>query len=224
MPRLLTLPITIPLRIAALQLRIARAAAEAALDLTRDLAGGSPLSRDDAGAATATPPAPMTPAAPRAAGPDPVEPVRQARRRAAVQRTRARREPPAATTATEVPPAPEQAPRPRPRRTARKATAAKPARARKTGPTRGQAAAIREAQRETEGTAPVASAGPAAGAGPEIRVQAPWDGYDAMALDEVLARLDGADDATVAAVRLYESQHESRQAILLATETPPGTA
>jgi hypothetical protein len=220
MTRLLTLPITIPLRIAALQLRMARAVAEAALDLTRDLAGGSPLGRDDVVEATEAPPAPATPAAPRPAGPDPVEPARQARRGAAVQRTRARREPPAATTATDVPPAPDAAPRPRPRRAARKATAAKPARARRTGPTRGQAAAIREAQRETEGTAPAGTAGPAAGAGPEIRIDAPWEGYDAMALDEVLARLEGADEATVAAVRLYEGQHENRQAILLATETP----
>jgi ribonuclease E len=222
MTRLLTLPITIPLRIVALQLRIARAAAGVALDVTRDLAGGSPLDRDrDRGVAADAPRAPSTPAAPRAAGPDPVEPVRQARRRAAVQKTRAQRRPPAAATATDVPPAaPEEAPRPRPRRAARKATAAKPARARRTGPTRGQAAAIREAQRESEGAAPVASAGPATGAGPEIRIEAPWEGYDAMALDEVLARLEGADDATVAAVRLYEGQHENRQAILLATETP----
>jgi hypothetical protein len=224
MTRLLTLPIRIPLRIAALQLRIARTATEMALDLTRDLAGGSRLNRDDAVAANEAPAAPVTPAAPRPAGPDPVEPARQARRRAAVQRTRARREPPAATTATEVPPAPDEAPRPRPRRTARKATAAKPARARRTGPARGQAAAIREAQRETEGTAPAASAGPAAGAGPEIHVEAPWEGYDAMALDEVLARLEGADDATVAAVRMYEGLHENRQAIVLATETPGTSA
>jgi len=216
MTRLLTLPIKISLRIVALELRLARAAAGVALDVTRDLAGGSPLHRDDPVAS----PRPRTPAAPPPAGPDPVEPARQARRRAAVQQTRARREPPAATTATEVPPAPEEAPRPRPRRAARKATAAKPARARKTGPTRGQAAAIREAQRETEGTSPAASAGPATGAGPEIHVAAPWEGYDAMALDEVLARLADADAATVAAVRLYEGQHESRQAILLATETP----
>jgi hypothetical protein len=223
MTRLLTLPITIPLRIVALQLRIARAAAGAALDITRDLAGGTPWDRDhgaDGAVATDAPPAPATPAAPRAAGPDPVEPARQARRRPAVQRTGARREPPAATTATDIPPAPEEAPRPRARRTARKATADKPARARKTGPTRGQAAAIREAQRETEGAAPAASAGPAAGAGPEIHVEPPWAGYDDMALDEVLARLEDADPALVAAVRLYEGRNENRQAILLATETP----
>ena len=218
MNRILMLPITLPLRVAALQLRIARGAAEMALDVTRDLAGGSPLDRDAHGArAAAPPPAPMTPAAPRTAGPDPAEAPRRARRRAAVQRTRARPEPPAAATGAAS--APEAAPRPRPRRAARKATAAKPTRQRKTGPTRGEAAAIREAQRETEGAAPVASAGPASGAGPEIHVEAPWAGYDEMPLDQVLARLEGADEAVVAAVRLYEGLHESRQAILLATET-----
>jgi hypothetical protein len=215
MTRLLKLPITIPLRVVALELRLARGAARLALDITRELAGGSPVDREN----QSPPPAPTTPAAPRAAGPDPAEAPRRARRAAAVQRTRARREPPAATTATDVPPAAEEAPRPRPRRAARKATAAKPARKRASGPTRGQAAAIREAQRETEAAAPVASAGPETGAGPEIHVEAPWPGYDDMPLDQVLARLEGADDALVAAVRLYEGRHESRQAILLATET-----
>ncbi|MEA2382982.1 MAG: hypothetical protein QOH72_2953 [Solirubrobacteraceae bacterium] len=215
MNRILLLPITVPLRVAALQLRLARGAVGMALDVTRDLAGGSPAGRE----AGAAPPTPMTPAAPRTAGPDPAEPARQARRRAAVQRTRARPEAAAATPATDIPPAPAEAPRPRPRRAARKATAAKPARRRKTGPTRGQAAAIREAQRETEAGATVASAGPASGAGPQIHVEAPWAGYDEMPLDEVLARLADADATLIAAVRMYETQRESRQAILLATET-----
>ena len=104
-------------------------------------------------------------------------------------------------------------------RAARKATAARPASKRASGPTRGQAAAIREAQRETEAAAPAATTGgPPAGAA--IHVEAPWEGYDTMRLDEVLARLEGADETLAAAVRLYESQHENRQAVLLATETP----
>jgi ribonuclease E len=224
MTRILKLPFILPLRVAALQLRLARGAAELALGLTRDLAGGTPWDRDsDAAPAEAAPrgpvPRPTAPAAPRATGPDPADTPRQAPRRAAVQRTRAGRRAPAAMTATEVPSAPEEAPRPRPRRAARKATAGKPARKRATGPTRGEAAAIREAQRKTEAAAPVTSAGPATGAGPEIHVEAPWEGYDAMPLHEVLARLEGADEALVAAVRLYEQTRESRQAILLATET-----
>jgi ribonuclease E len=218
MNRILLLPITVPLRVAALQLRLARGAVGMALDVTRDLAGGSPVGHD-AGGAAAAPPTPMTPAAPRRAGPDPAEPAREARRRAAVQRTRARPEPAAPRPATDIPPAPEQAPRPRPRRAARKATAAKPARERTGGSTRARAAAVREARREAEAAAAVASAGPATGAGPEIHVEAPWAGYDEMALDEVLARLADADATLLAAVRLYEGQRESRQAILLATET-----
>jgi hypothetical protein len=216
MTRLLTLPITIPLRVVAFELRLARGAIGLALDITRDLAGGSPLDRDRATETDAPPPPP------RPTTPDPAEAPRRARRNAAVQRTRANRRPPAATTATDIPApaADEEAPRPRPRKTARKATAAKPARKRTSGPTRGEAAAIREAQREAEGAAPVASAGPSTGAGPEIHVEPPWAGYDEMPLDEVLGRLEGADDTVVAAVRLYESTHENRQAVLLATETP----
>ena len=66
----------------------------------------------------------------------------------------------------------------------------------------------------------VTSAGPSAHAGPEVHLAPPWEGYDEMALDEVLARLADADETTLAAVRLYESRGESRQAILLATDTP----
>src|SRR3954447_7832362 len=99
--RLLTLPIKISLRIVALELRIARDVAGAALDITRDLAGGSPLDRETAVAAT-------TPV-PRPTAPDPAEPAGRARGGAPVQRPRAQRRPPAATTATDVPPAPEEA-------------------------------------------------------------------------------------------------------------------
>jgi hypothetical protein len=67
----------------------------------------------------------------------------------------------------------------------------------------------------------VAEAGPERDPGPEIHVDEPWPGYDAMALDEVLARLEGADEAQVAIVRLYERQNENRQAVLLATGEEP---
>jgi hypothetical protein len=40
-----------------------------------------------------------------------------------------------------------------------------------------------------------------------------------MPLDEVLGRLADADETLLAAVRLYESTHENRQAVLLATES-----
>jgi hypothetical protein len=67
----------------------------------------------------------------------------------------------------------------------------------------------------------VASAGPGEHAGPEIHVAPPWQGYDEMPLHDILARLEDADEAAVAVVRLYESQHENRQAILLATGGEP---
>jgi hypothetical protein len=251
MNRKLLLPVTIPLRVAALQLRLARSAAELALDVTREVADRAPWAGgagDDDRPTAPTAPVP-DPAAPPRPGEDPVEPARAARRRASAQRTRAgsataanggdpapaaapsaRRTSarPAARTTTRAtkpaatPPTPpadtEPPPKPRARRTARKATADKPARQRRTGPTRGQAAAIREAQRETEGQAAAASAGPARGAGPQVHVDAPWEGYDAMPLDQVLARLADADETLLAVVRMYESTHENRQAVLLATE------
>jgi hypothetical protein len=71
-------------------------------------------------------------------------------------------------------------------------------------------AAVREANRE----AGAVEGGP----GPAVRVVAPWEGYDEMPLDQVLARLQDADEVLLAAVRLYETQGESRQVILLATE------
>ena len=57
--------------------------------------------------------------------------------------------------------------------------------------------------------------------GAEIHVDEPWAGYDAMELDEVLARLEDASEAEVAIVRLYERRHENRQAVLLATGESP---
>jgi hypothetical protein len=247
MNRKLLLPVTLPLRLAALQMRLARSAVEMALDVTREVADRAPWAdgagEDDRPTAPAAPV--PDPAAPPRPGEDPVEPARAARRRASGQRTRGRpataanggdpapaaaprarrtsaRTTTRATKPAATPPTPpadtEPPPKPRARRTARKATADKPARQRKTGPTRGQAAAIREAQRETEGQAAAASAGPARGAGPQVHVDVPWEGYDAMPLDQVLARLADADETLLAIVRMYESTHENRQAVLLATE------
>jgi hypothetical protein len=73
---------------------------------------------------------------------------------------------------------------------------------------------------DTEET-PVASVGPREHAGAEVHVDPPWEGYDEMPLQDILARLEEADEAAVAVVRLYEAQHENRQAILLATGAEP---
>jgi hypothetical protein len=54
--------------------------------------------------------------------------------------------------------------------------------------------------------------------GAEIEVVEPWEGYGALSAADVVQRLADVDDTTRAAVRLYESTHQSREAILHATE------
>jgi hypothetical protein len=54
------------------------------------------------------------------------------------------------------------------------------------------------------------------GAGAELHVQEPWRGYKEMNAKQVLARLEEASPAELAAVQLYESRHRSRQKILTA--------
>jgi hypothetical protein len=76
-------------------------------------------------------------------------------------------------------------------------------------PTRGDAARLREEQREAE-TTPESP-------GAEIRVEEPWSGYNAMTAPDVIDRLRVADDATKAVVRLFESTHRKRKTVLAAT-------
>jgi hypothetical protein len=52
------------------------------------------------------------------------------------------------------------------------------------------------------------------GAGAEIHFQEPWDGYADMKAKQILARLNSATPAELAAVQLYETSHRSRQTIL----------
>ena len=241
--RILLAPIKVSVGLVKLELRIVRGVARLAFELGRESARGQ--SHGDGAAAEAAP----EPASPAAVVDEPPAP-RAARttrggsrprgaaasRGSATARKPAARKPastrrpatprrPAAASEPAAPPAPEPAPpepAPEPAATAPDpaATPAPEAPRRSSDPTPGEVAAAREALREAEGEDPVASVGPAAHAGPEIHLEPPWEGYDAMALDEVLGRLQAADPTTLAAVRLYESTHESRQAILLATETP----
>jgi hypothetical protein len=76
-------------------------------------------------------------------------------------------------------------------------------------PTRGEVNRRRLEEREAEDS-PV---------GAEIRVDAPWEGYDAMTARQVLDRLVGADEATLGVVRLYESATRNRATILRETES-----
>jgi hypothetical protein len=103
-------------------------------------------------------------------------------------------------------PVPAEAPRPVRRPRPRQRTRATPRRAE---PTRGEVASVREAAREAE-------TGGADSVGAQVHVAEPWAGYDDMALDEVLARLQVATEVELAIVRAYEREHEARQAILLA--------
>ena len=73
-------------------------------------------------------------------------------------------------------------------------------------------------RRKTAGTGEtlVESEGAAAPSA-QIRVDAPWDGYDGMKAAEIVARVKGSGDAAKAVVRLYEQTHKKRKSILDAT-------
>jgi hypothetical protein len=110
------------------------------------------------------------------------------------------REPPAPPE-----PAPPPSPSPRPRARPRK---------RRAEPTRGQVASMREAAREAE-------TGGADSVGADVRVGEPWPGYDEMGLEDVLTRIQAASEVELAVVRVYEREHEARQAVLLAAGEAP---
>ena len=71
-----------------------------------------------------------------------------------------------------------------------------------------------------EGAAREAETGGTGSVGAQVHVAEPWSGYDAMRLDEVLARLEDATEVELAVVRAYEREHEARQAVLLAAGEP----
>jgi len=64
----------------------------------------------------------------------------------------------------------------------------------------------------------VAEPGAENGAGATITVGEPWNGYARMSAKDVVARSRSADQAELAAVRLYESRHRSRQTVLAAVD------
>lgn len=111
----------------------------------------------------------------------------------------AERRPPTTAPAEPAPP-PRQAPAPRRRK-------------RRSEPTRGQVAAMREAAREAE-------TGGADSVGADVRIGAPWPDYDEMGLEDVLTRIQAASEVELAVVRVYEREHEARQAVLLAAGEP----
>ena len=64
----------------------------------------------------------------------------------------------------------------------------------------------------------VAEPGAEEGAGASVTVLEPWSGYAHMNAREVIARAGQASPAELAAVRLYESRHRSRQTVLAAVD------
>ncbi len=56
------------------------------------------------------------------------------------------------------------------------------------------------------------------GAGAQVTVMEPWNGYARMNAREVIARARQASSTELAAVRLYESRHRSRQTVLAAVD------
>jgi hypothetical protein len=64
----------------------------------------------------------------------------------------------------------------------------------------------------------VAEPGAEDGAGARVTVMEPWKGYAHMNAREVIARARQAGSAELAAVRLYESRHRSRQTVLAAVD------
>jgi ferritin-like metal-binding protein YciE len=80
------------------------------------------------------------------------------------------------------------------------------------GPSPAEAAAARARESdqvvETEG---------AAAPGAQVRVDAPWDGYDRMKAGDIVTRLRSADQATRGMVRMYEQANRGRKSVLDAT-------
>ena len=64
----------------------------------------------------------------------------------------------------------------------------------------------------------VAEPGAEDGAGASVTVDEPWPGYTRMTAKDVIARLDDATPAELAAVQLYESFHRDRQTVRAAAE------
>jgi hypothetical protein len=63
-----------------------------------------------------------------------------------------------------------------------------------------------------------AEAGAEDGAGANVHIAEPWEGYARMGAREVIARLEGASPAELAAVQLYESAGRNRQTVKAAVE------
>lgn len=66
--------------------------------------------------------------------------------------------------------------------------------------------------------AEVGGAGAEEDAGAEVRVEAPWDGYDDMTAAQIQQRLSGAGREVAAAVSLYEGSRRARRSVVRAAD------
>jgi type IV secretory pathway VirB10-like protein len=69
-----------------------------------------------------------------------------------------------------------------------------------------------------EVVAEFAEAGAEDGAGPELHLEAPWEGYDTQNVETVNARIVGAGAAELALLELYEQSHKHRKTVLEAAQ------
>lgn len=108
-----------------------------------------------------------------------------------------------------APAKPRDTPRPRP------VSAVRPPRAEPEAPAVQEPVHVSE---EPELVREVAEPGAEDGAGAGVTVIEPWAGYAHMSARDVIARARQASTAELAAVRLYESRHRSRQTVLAAVD------
>lgn len=73
-------------------------------------------------------------------------------------------------------------------------------------------------QEADEVVAEFAEPGAEDGAGAQIEIDPPWEGYDDMAAQAVIARIAESEPAALAVVQLYEGTHKSRRTVLAAAE------
>ena len=157
--------------------------------------------RTDPTARSAPAPAPPAPAAPARPAPAPERPAPAPVRPAAEP---APPEPPVA--AAPMPPPAPAAPAPPP--AAVPAVPAVPPIEVVPDLTPGQAARIREEQREAEAS----DESP----GAEVHVDEPWNGYASMNAPEIIDRLGASDEVVKAVVLLYERTHRARKTVMRA--------
>ena len=180
--------ITLPLRVSFRSARLLTRVAAGTVDHALALAGRT------IGAVTPSPPAPQTTA------PVPSPPPREVPR--PTEAPPPREAPPVRAVSSIRTPRPESAP-PAPQAVDFDA------------PTEREPAHVSE---EPELVAEVAEPGAEEGAGAAIHVAEPWNAYGHMSAKDVIARAKSANPAQLAAVRLYEARHRSRQTVLAAVD------